>query len=156
MYNGTDRNLPTYLAVNGTIFDVSANPRIYGPGGMYGFFAGKDAARAFVTGCFQDDLTSDLAGVEHMFMPLDDDEDEGEKKLTNAQKKIRRERELRAARAEVRKQVAHWQGFYRNSKKYFEVGKVVGREKDAGGKRELCEAAQRLRKKRGTKDKDEP
>lgn len=156
LYNGTDPNLPIYLAINGTVFDVSANPRIYGPGGMYGFFAGKDAARAFVTGCFQEDLTSDLSGVEEMFIPLDDDEDEEGKKLTSGQKKIRREQELRFAKAEVKRQVDHWVNFYKNHKKYFEVGKVVGGEKVADkGKKELCEAAKKKRPRRGKGEKGE-
>lgn len=43
---------------------MSANRRMYGPGGGYGFFSGKDAARAFVTGCFQEDLTHDIRGLD--------------------------------------------------------------------------------------------
>jgi hypothetical protein len=46
------------------VYDVSANRRVYGPGGAYGFFAGKDGARAFVTGCFKDDLTHDTRGLD--------------------------------------------------------------------------------------------
>jgi hypothetical protein len=46
------------------VYDVSANRRVYGPGGGYGFFAGKDAARAFVTGCFKTDLTHDVRGLD--------------------------------------------------------------------------------------------
>jgi hypothetical protein len=52
------------LRFSGEVFDVSANRRIYGPGGGYGFFAGKDAARAFVTGCFKEDLTHDIRGLD--------------------------------------------------------------------------------------------
>lgn len=52
------------IAINGTVYDVSAAPEIYGPGGSYSFFSGKDAARAFITGCFQQDLTYDLRGLE--------------------------------------------------------------------------------------------
>ena len=131
--------------MNGSIFDVTANPRIYGPGGMYGFFAGKDAARAFVTGCFQDDLTSDLSGVEEMFIPVDDENDE--QRLSSGQRKIRREQDLRLAKAQVRKQVQHWENFYRNSQKYFEVGKVVGAPAQTS-KLPLCEAARKNRPKR--------
>ena len=50
--------------ISGDVYDVSANRRMYGPGGGYGFFSGKDAARAFVTGCFQDDLTHDIRGLD--------------------------------------------------------------------------------------------
>jgi Cytochrome b5-like Heme/Steroid binding domain len=51
---------------SGDIYDVSSNRRMYGPGGAYGFFSGKDAARAFVTGCFKDDLTHDIRGLDPM------------------------------------------------------------------------------------------
>ncbi|KAF2183774.1 hypothetical protein K469DRAFT_689898 [Zopfia rhizophila CBS 207.26] len=70
-YDGTDPRKPIYLALNGTIYDVSASPQTYGPGGSYHFFAGRDAARAFLTGCFQEDQTPDLRGVEMMYMPVD-------------------------------------------------------------------------------------
>lgn len=41
-YDGTDTEKPIYLAINGTIFDVSASPAFYGPGGHYreAFIAG--------------------------------------------------------------------------------------------------------------------
>jgi hypothetical protein len=50
--------------LSGDVYDVSANPRSYGKGGGYSFFAGRDAARAFGTGCFKDDLTHDLRGLD--------------------------------------------------------------------------------------------
>ncbi|KAF2799712.1 hypothetical protein K505DRAFT_413535 [Melanomma pulvis-pyrius CBS 109.77] len=70
-YDGSDPTKPIYLALNGTIYDVSANRPTYAPGGSYHFFAGRDAARAFLTGCFQEDQTADLRGVEMMYMPVD-------------------------------------------------------------------------------------
>ncbi|KAJ5991788.1 Cytochrome b5 [Penicillium sp. IBT 35674x] len=145
LYDGSDESLPIYLAVNGSIFDVSANPGMYGPGGGYHFFAGRDATRAFVTGCFSDDLTPDLSGVEEMFMPVEDVEES----LTSAEKKVRREREMRHAKAQIAQTVARWEKFFGNSKKYFRAGKVVGVEKDAeDGKRILCGSAQNQRPKR--------
>ncbi|KAJ3018185.1 hypothetical protein HKX48_003047 [Thoreauomyces humboldtii] len=63
-YDGTDLSKPIYIAINGKIYDVSASPQYYGKGGGYHFFAGKDAARAYVTGCFQTDLTHDLRGLD--------------------------------------------------------------------------------------------
>lgn len=63
---------PIYVAVNGTVYDVSAEPRLYGPGGSYSFFTGKDGARAYITGCFATDMTHDLRGVpEESLIELD-------------------------------------------------------------------------------------
>ena len=95
-------SLPIYLAINGTIYDVSASPSFYGPGGGYHFFAGNDGTRAFVTGCFSEDVTPDLRGVEDMFLPVDDDDGDGDGdgadkrrdedgRLSKADRKIRRE-----------------------------------------------------------------
>lgn len=132
---------------------------VYGPGGSYNFFAGRDATRAFVTGCFQEDLTPDLRGVEEMFMPVEDaDADEvgsaGSGGLTSAQKKIRREREIRLARAQVEKTVRRWEGFFRNHKRYFQVGRVVDIQSLEGTQvRSLCEGAARQRPKRSEMDK---
>ncbi|TIC21115.1 cytochrome b5 [Wallemia mellicola] len=62
-YDGTHGD-EIYLAVDGLVFDVSANKRIYGPGGMYHAATGKDAARAFVTNCFKDQATYDTRGLD--------------------------------------------------------------------------------------------
>ena len=118
---------------------------IYGPGGSYNFFAGRDATRAFVTGCFKEDLTSDMRGVEIMFMPVEDVENES---ITSAQKKIRREKELRAAKARVEGAVKRWTEFFSNHKKYFEAGRVVEDGGIVGEPWPLCEGAQKQRPKR--------
>ena len=70
-YEGTDTSKPIYLAINGTIFDVSASPAFYGPGGHYHHFVGRDASRAWITECWdsEDQLTWKMDGVEQMFMP---------------------------------------------------------------------------------------
>ncbi|KAE8350870.1 cytochrome b5-like heme/steroid binding domain-containing protein [Aspergillus coremiiformis] len=145
LYNGTDSSLPIYLAINGTVFDVSANPLVYGPGAHYNVFTGKDATRAFVTGCFEEDQTHDLRGVEEMFIPIDEEAEL--RGLSSGEKKIRREQDRRLAKVRVQKQVLHWQNFFRNHKKYFEVGRVVGLEMPE--KKELCQAAKQQRPKRG-------
>ncbi|KAL7747248.1 hypothetical protein RI367_007459 [Sorochytrium milnesiophthora] len=62
-YDGTDPSKPIYLAVMGDVFDVTEGREYYGPGGGYSFFAGRDAGRAFVTGCFQTHLTPDVRGL---------------------------------------------------------------------------------------------
>ena len=76
-YDGTDPTKPILLAINGTIYDVSNGRKHYGPGGSYHLFAGADASRGFVTGCFDTDRTPDMRGVEEMFLPLDDPEIDG-------------------------------------------------------------------------------
>lgn len=69
-YTGTGLDKPIYVALNGTIFDVSQGRSFYGPGGHYGHFAGRDATRAWVSECFQPEyLTWDMKGVEKMFLP---------------------------------------------------------------------------------------
>lgn len=66
LYNANDKDHDRiYLAVNGTVYDVTGNPSSYGPLGSYVFFTGTDAARAFVTGCFKTDLTHDLRGLDN-------------------------------------------------------------------------------------------
>lgn len=64
-HNGEDPNLPIWLAFNGKVFDVSKGAKHYGKGGAYSFFAGRDATRAYVTGCFEEHcLTGDLSGLD--------------------------------------------------------------------------------------------
>ncbi|KAG0225848.1 hypothetical protein BGW42_004074 [Actinomortierella wolfii] len=62
-YDGTDPNKPIYLAIKGEVFDVTSGGPFYAKGGAYGFFSGKDASRAYATGCFQTHLTHDLRGL---------------------------------------------------------------------------------------------
>lgn len=66
LYNGTEASLPIYIAINGSVYDVSSAPDIYGPKGPYRFFSGRDAARAFITGCFQnpEEFTYDLRELD--------------------------------------------------------------------------------------------
>ncbi|OLL24767.1 putative steroid-binding protein 3 [Neolecta irregularis DAH-3] len=45
-YDGSDLQKPIYVAIKGTIFDVSRNKDSYGPGKGYSIFAGKEANRA--------------------------------------------------------------------------------------------------------------
>jgi predicted heme/steroid binding protein len=148
-YDGTNPDLPIYLAINGTIYDVSNGRRHYGPGGSYHFFAGADASRAFVTNCFKEDITPDMRGVEEMFMPLDDPETD--KLYAKGELKKLREQERRRAREEVHKALKHWVDFFEGSRKYTKIGKVK-REKGwetKGAPHPLCERAQEGRQKRG-------
>jgi predicted heme/steroid binding protein len=66
LYNGSDPHLPIYLGIYGKVYDVTNSRGVYGPGGAYSFFSGKDGARAFVTGCFlkKDEITHDIRGLD--------------------------------------------------------------------------------------------
>ncbi|CAE7169263.1 unnamed protein product [Rhizoctonia solani] len=44
-YDGLDSSKPVYVAIKGTVFDVTAKRDVYGPGGSYSVFAGKDGSR---------------------------------------------------------------------------------------------------------------
>ncbi|KAF2087155.1 cytochrome b5, partial [Saccharata proteae CBS 121410] len=151
-YSGADPALPILLALNGSIYDVTAGRHFYGPGGGYHFFAGRDAARAFVTGCFDTDLTADLRGVEDMFVAVEEGDDDGGGGETSAERKNRRAKELREARRKVRDAVEGWQKVFRGEtgKEYFEVGRVVREEGwlEREPRRELCERARKARPKR--------
>lgn len=155
-YDGSDPNKPIYLALNGTIYDVSAGSRVYGPGGSYNVFAGKDAARGFITGCFAEDSTPDLRGAEWTYVPVDVP-DFDEKDVTAEQKKLR-EQELRKARKKVKDTIEGWTKMFNGEggKDYFAVG-TVKREPDwleKTPKRGLCAQAQKSRPKPKAAGKD--
>lgn len=147
-FDGTVETKPLYLAINGTIYDVSNGRRIYGPGGSYHVFAGCDAARAYVTGCFQEDRTADMRGVEDMFLPIDDPEVDAH--WTAAQMEELKKQELEQALQRAHDALAYWTNFFAKSKKYHMVG-YVKRDPDwleKAPRRELCAPAQNGRKKR--------
>ncbi|KAH8195958.1 hypothetical protein TruAng_009878 [Truncatella angustata] len=147
-YDGSDPSTPIYLAINGTIYDVSANRRTYGPGGSYHVFAGADAARGFVTGCFAEDRTADLRGVEQMHVPADDPEVDAH--FSAAELEALKGRELGEARQKVHDQLSHWVNFFARSPKYPRVG-TVKREKSWLDKEPvptLCAQAEKGRPKR--------
>ncbi|KAF2026779.1 cytochrome b5 [Setomelanomma holmii] len=159
-YDGTDPNKPIYLALNGTIYDVSISPQTYGPGGSYHFFAGRDAARAFLTGCFQEDATPDLRGVEQMYIPIDPEQKpdatpediekaRNRKSLTAGERKNRHAQELRQARKQVTDGLENWHKMFRGEKgkKYYRVGEVKREEgwMEKLPVRKLCEQAEKGR-----------
>lgn len=147
-YDGKDASKPVYVALNGTIYDVSNGRKMYGPGGPYSYFAGCDAARGFVTGCFAEDRTPDMRGVEDMFLPLDDPEVDAQ--WTAAEMKVMKEKELADALKKVDDALGNWVKFFANSKKYHQVGYVKKPENwlEKEPKKKLCDAAQQGRSKR--------
>ncbi|KAK0634353.1 hypothetical protein B0T17DRAFT_513097 [Bombardia bombarda] len=147
-YDGTDESKPIYLAINGTIYDVSANRRTYGPGGSYHIFAGADASRGFVTGCFAEDRTADMRGVEEMYLPLD--EPSVDRHWKKEELKALKEKELVEARRRVHEGLLHWVKFFANSNKYHFVGYVKRPEGWPGTEpqRKLCDIAANQRKPR--------
>ncbi|KAL8810471.1 MAG: hypothetical protein Q9223_002407 [Gallowayella weberi] len=52
--DGNSSSYPTYVAIKGTVFDVSGNTA-YAPGGSYNVFAGKDASRALALSSLKPD-----------------------------------------------------------------------------------------------------
>ncbi|PKS11776.1 hypothetical protein jhhlp_001069 [Lomentospora prolificans] len=154
-FDGTDASKPIYLAINGTIYDVTPGRRIYGPGGSYHWFAGCDASRAYVTGCFADDRTADMRGAEEMFLPIEDPEINA--LYTKDELREIRRQELKEARQKVQEALKHWVDFFAKSDKYHKVG-TVKREKGwlkNEPRRELCEAAQQGRVKRKAPERGE-
>ncbi|KAF9582684.1 hypothetical protein BGW38_010895 [Lunasporangiospora selenospora] len=45
-HDGANAETPIYVAIKGIVFDVSGKKAMYGPGGGYHCFAGKDASKA--------------------------------------------------------------------------------------------------------------
>lgn len=178
-FTGEDPEKPIYVALNGTIFDVSSGRGFYGPGGHYGHFAGRDATRAWVTECFDKEyLTWDMKGVEKMFLPVWMDERMEEAaagrsddkamnalgdqakamidkfgKVSKKEKSRRREEDAEEAKKGIEQAMGHWMNFFKGNPKYREVGVVVGRE-DLPEDREdvgLCEEALKKRPIKGGK-----
>lgn len=178
-YDGTDPDKPVYLAINGTIFDVSVGRAFYGPGGHYGHFAGRDATRAWVTECWdtEDQLTHDMRGIEEMYMPKYMDEELTDaangktdqpdalreqaaqviKKFGKVGKKERarrRDADLPEAKEAIERALAHWVNFFASSEKYARVGKVVreeGWEESAPAPPAICDEARKKKPIRGGK-----
>ncbi|KAJ9149843.1 Cytochrome b5 [Pleurostoma richardsiae] len=153
-FDGTDESKPIYLAINGSIFDVTPGARMYGPGGSYHWLAGVDASRAFVTGCFSTDRTADMRGLEEMFLPLDDPAVDSH--WTAAELQEMKAKELEEANNKVHQALKHWVDFFGKSKKYHYVGRLI-REPgwlDNEPRRELCSPAAQGRSQRKVPSSD--
>jgi membrane-associated progesterone receptor component len=64
-FDGTDPNRPIYVAIKGTIFDVSDKRETYAPNGSYHVFAGKDASKALGMGSLNlEDAVADYSTLD--------------------------------------------------------------------------------------------
>ncbi|XP_072166571.1 neudesin-like [Diadema setosum] len=63
-YDGTNPDLPIYMAVKGVVFDVSTGKEFYGKEAPYNVLVGKDSTRAVAKMSLEpEDLTSDVTGL---------------------------------------------------------------------------------------------
>lgn len=160
-FDGSDPKKPVYVALDGIIYDVSEGRGVYGPGGSYNKLAGRDATRAFITGCFDTDLHPDVRGAEDLYMPVTPAEAqadgrkvedkywkalEGAQEPSSGEKKIRRQQELKSAKKTVDMVVENWAVMFNGGrgKNYFKVGEVKREEgwMDKLPKPPLCKDAQ--------------
>lgn len=104
-----------------------------------------------MSGCFAEDLTWDLRGLEEQFIKgaareEDDAELEEIERLVTKGEDEERVKYLKEKRAErrreawgkVEKAIAHWDGFFRKHEKYFYVGRVVHPSLEGVPIREQC------------------
>lgn len=75
-YDGKDGGR-ILLAINGMVFDVTAGRNFYGPDGMYGNFAGRDASRGMAKQSFALEMLTPID------QPLDKLEDLDQEEIEN-------------------------------------------------------------------------
>eukprot|EP01038_Epipyxis_sp_PR26KG_P008194 gene8194-11084_t len=62
--NGQTEDTPLYISIRNRVYDVSAARKMYGPGKSYHVFVGRDATRAFATGCTKEEcMLSSIDGL---------------------------------------------------------------------------------------------
>lgn len=68
-FDGSDPSKPIYVAIRGTVYDVTSGGSFYGPGGPYVVFAGREASRALAKmSKSEDDVNGVLAGLSEKEM----------------------------------------------------------------------------------------
>lgn len=70
-----ERNDCMWIAIKGTVFDVTANTKMYGPGKGYHAFVGKDASRALAKSSLDksDTESTDISNLTEKEMKTLDD-----------------------------------------------------------------------------------
>jgi len=70
-YDGTDPSKPIYVAIKGTIFDVSHKKDVYGPGRSYNIFSGKDGSRGLgMSSLKTEDAVADYSTLDEKDMKV--------------------------------------------------------------------------------------
>ncbi|TDL24288.1 cytochrome b5 [Rickenella mellea] len=73
-YDGSQPGKPIYVAIKGTIFDVTAKVEMYGPGKSYNIFAGKDGSRGLgMSSLKPEDAVPDYSTLDENDMKVLDD-----------------------------------------------------------------------------------
>ncbi|KAJ2958017.1 hypothetical protein NQZ79_g6341 [Umbelopsis isabellina] len=68
-FDGSDSSKPIYVAIKGTVFDVSKKPEMYGAGSGYNCFAGKDASKALgKSSLVAEDCVADYSSLDEKEM----------------------------------------------------------------------------------------
>ncbi|KAL0957117.1 hypothetical protein HGRIS_003210 [Hohenbuehelia grisea] len=68
-FDGSDPSKPIYVAIKGTVFDVSHKSDVYGTGKSYNIFAGKDGSRGLgMSSLKTEDAVSDYSGLNEADM----------------------------------------------------------------------------------------
>lgn len=73
-FDGSDVSKPIYVAIKGIVFDVSGKREVYGPGGSYHVFAGKDGSKGLGKSSLKaEDAVADYSSLtEEELKVLDD------------------------------------------------------------------------------------
>ncbi|KAG6855736.1 hypothetical protein H0H87_011406 [Tephrocybe sp. NHM501043] len=73
-YDGTTPELPIYVAIKGTIFDVTHKADVYGPGRSYAIFAGKDGSKGLgMSSLKPEHAVADYSGLDEKDRQVLDD-----------------------------------------------------------------------------------
>ncbi|CAK5272734.1 unnamed protein product [Mycena citricolor] len=64
-FDGSDKAKPIYVAIKGTIFDVTRKVDVYGAGASYNVFAGKDGSKGLgMSSLKPEDAVPDYSGLD--------------------------------------------------------------------------------------------